>query len=95
MALFFKDLIRQRSALVFIDDILLTSNCKPHALQLIEQLHDIANEGNQKLAPEITFFMLFTVKSLGLEIGWKTQFNQFNPHMLQIKKFLFRPEKLN
>ena len=39
MSLFFKELIRQPSALVYIDDLLLMSISKPHMLQLIKQLH--------------------------------------------------------
>ena len=52
MSLFFKELIHQGSALVFIEDNLLTSNSKPHLLQLINQLHEIANEGKLISAPE-------------------------------------------
>ena len=50
--MFFEELIRQGSALVFIEDNILTSNSKPHLLQLINQLHQIANEGKLISAPE-------------------------------------------
>ena len=59
-SIFRKDLIHQGSALVYIDDILLMSNPKPHMLQLIKQLHDIAKGENLKLAAENSFFMRFT-----------------------------------
>ena len=48
------------------------SYSKPHLLQLIKQLQDIAENENPKLAPQDSFFMLSTVKYLGLEIGFKT-----------------------
>ena len=38
-------------------------------LQLVEQLHDIVNKRNLKLAPE-NVFMLLTVKRLGHEFGF-------------------------
>ena len=44
MFLFFKDLIRHDSALVYFDEIVFMSNCKPHKLQVFKQLYDIANE---------------------------------------------------
>ena len=43
MSLFFEDLIRQGSALVLFDDILLMSNCEPHMLQIVEHFQDNAN----------------------------------------------------
>ena len=58
ISLFSKDLSCQGSALVFIDSIILISNYKQQMLQLIEQLHDIAYEGNLKLAAE-KFQLLF------------------------------------
>ena len=39
MSTFFKTLIEQVSALVYIDDILISSNSKEHMFHLIEQLH--------------------------------------------------------
>ena len=55
------------SALVYIDDILLSSNSKDHMFHLIEQLHLISTKHNLKLAPEKSFSML-----LGHEIGYNT-----------------------
>ena len=48
------------------------SNCKPHILQLLKQLHDNANNENLKIVPAKTFFMLLTVKYLGNENGFST-----------------------
>ena len=72
MSTFFKTLIEQGFALVYIDDILLFSDSKEHMFQLIEQLHIISTKNNLKLAPEKSFFMLLKVKFLGLEIGYNT-----------------------
>ena len=48
------------------------SHSKPHTFQRIEQLHDVAIGENLKLAPEKSFLIIFTVKHLGTEIGFKT-----------------------
>ena len=72
MSSFFKTLIEQGFALVYIDDILLLSNSKEHMFQLLEQLHNISTKNNLKLAPEKSFFMLLKVKFLGHEIGYNT-----------------------
>ena len=72
MSTFFKTLIEQGFALVYIDDILLLSDSKEHLFQLIEQLHLISTKNNLKLAPEKSFFMLLKVKILGHEIGYNT-----------------------
>ena len=72
MSTFFKTLIEQGFALVYIDDILLLSNSKEHMFKLIEQLHVISTKNNLKLAPEKSFFMLLKVKFLGHEIGYNT-----------------------
>ena len=72
MSTFFKTLIEQGFALVYIDDILLLSDSKEHMFQLIEQLHIISTQNNLKLAPEKSFFMLLKVKFLGHEIGYNT-----------------------
>ena len=69
---FFKTLIEQGFALVYIDDILLLSDSKEHMFQLIEQLHIISTKNNLKLAPEKSFFMLLKVKFLGQEIDYNT-----------------------
>ena len=68
---FFKTLIEQGFALVYIYDILLLSNSKELMFQLIEQLHIISTKNNLKL-PEKSFFMLLKVKFLGHEIGYNT-----------------------
>ena len=70
MSSFFKTLIEQGFALVYIDDILLLSNFKEHMFQLIEQLQIISTKNNLKLAPEKNIFTLFKVKLLGHEIGY-------------------------
>ena len=72
MSTFFKTLIEQGFALVYIDDILLLSNSKEQMFQLIEQLHIISTKNNIKLAPEKSFFMLLKVKFLGHELGYNT-----------------------
>ena len=72
MSTFFKTLIEQGFALVYIDDILLLSDCKEHMFQLIEQLYIISTKNNIKLPPEKSFFMLLKVKFLGHEIGYNT-----------------------
>ena len=72
MSTFFKTLVEQGFALVYIDDILLLSDSKEHMFQLIEQLHIISTKNNLKLAPEKSFFMLLKVKFLGHENGYNT-----------------------
>ena len=72
MSTFFKTLIEQGFALVYIDDILHLSDSKEHMFQLIEQLHIISTKNNLKLASEKSFFMLLNVKFLGHEIGYNT-----------------------
>ena len=72
MSTFFKTLIEQRSALVYIDDILLLSNSKEQIFPLIEQLQIISTKNILKLAPEKSFFKLLKVKFLGQEIGYNT-----------------------
>ena len=69
MFTFFKTLVEQGFALVYIDDILLLSDSKEHMFQLIEQLHIISTKNNLTLAPEKSFFMLLKVKFIGHEIG--------------------------
>ena len=72
MSTFFKTHIEQGFALVYIDDILLSSDSKDHMFQLIEQLHVISTKNNLKLAPEKSFFMLLKTKFLEHEIGYNT-----------------------
>ena len=68
MSTFFRPLIDKRSALVYIDDILLLANEKHEKFELIKELHKIASRENLKLAPEKSL----KVKFLGHEIGNNT-----------------------
>ena len=72
MYTFFRTLLEQGFALVYIDDTLLLPDSKKHTFQLIEQLHIISTQNNLKLAPKKSFFMLLKVKFLGHEIGYNT-----------------------
>ena len=72
MSTFFRSLIDKRSALVYIDDILLLADEKQEIFELIKELHKIATKENLKLAPEKSFYMLLKVKFLGHEIGNNT-----------------------
>ena len=72
MSTFFRSLIDKRSALVYIDDILLLANGKQEMFELIKELHTLASRENLKLAPEKSFYMLLKVKFLGHEIGNNT-----------------------
>ena len=72
MSTFFRSLIDKRSALVYIDDILLLANEKQEMFELIKELHTIASRENLKLAPEKSFYMLLKVKCLEHEIGNNT-----------------------
>ena len=72
MSTFFRSLIDKRSALVYIDDILLLADEKQEMFELIKELHKIATKGNIKLAPEKSFYMLLKVKFLGHEMGNNT-----------------------
>ena len=68
MSTFFRSLIDKRSAVVYIDDILLLAIEKQEMFELIKELHTIASRENLKLAPEKSFYMLLKVKFLGHEI---------------------------
>ena len=68
MSTFFRSLIDKRSALVYIDDILLLADEKHEMFELIKELHKIATKENLKLTPEKSFYMLLKVKFLGHEI---------------------------
>ena len=70
--LFFRNLITEGNALVYFGVILRMSNSKPHTLQLIEHLHDIANWGSLELVSEKSFFSFLFVKNLGHDIGFNT-----------------------
>ena len=87
MSTFFRSLIDKRSALVYIDDILLLANEKQEMFELIKELHTIASRENLKFAPEKSFYMLLKVKFLGHEIGNNTMKNQFHPKLKLLKEF--------
>ena len=72
MSTCFRPLIDKRSALVYIDDILLLADEKQEMFEFTKELHIIANRENLKLAPEKSFYMLLKVKFLGHEIGNNT-----------------------
>ena len=72
MSTFFRSLIDKRSALVYIDDILLLADEKQETFELIKELHKIATKENLNFAPEKSFYMLPKVKFLGHEIGNNT-----------------------
>ena len=67
MSTLFRSLIDKRSALVYIDDILLLADEKQEMFELIKELHKIATKKNLKLAPEKSVYMLLKVKFLGHE----------------------------
>ena len=69
---FFKTLIEQGFATVYIDDFLHLSNSKENMFQLIEQLHNITTRNNLKVAPQKSFFMLLEGNFPGHEIGYNT-----------------------
>ena len=72
MSTFFQPLIDKRSALVYINDILLLADEKQEMFELIKELHKIATKENLKLAPEKSIYMLLKVKFLEHEIGNNT-----------------------
>ena len=55
MSVFFRSLIDKRSALVYIDDILLLADEKQEMFELVKELQKIATKENLKLAPENPF----------------------------------------
>ena len=72
MSTFFRSLIGKRSALAYIDDVLLLADEKQEMFEIIKELLKIATEENLKLAPEKSFYMLLKVKLFGHEIGNNT-----------------------
>ena len=72
MSTFFRSLIDKRSALLYIDDILLLADEKHEMFGLIKDFHKRATKDTLKLAPEKSFYMLLKVKFLGHEIGKNT-----------------------
>ena len=92
MSTFFRSFIDERSALVYIDDILLLADDKQEMFELIKELHKIATKENLKLAPEKSFYMLLKVKFLGHEIGNNT-INSIPLKIEAIKKILSTKDK--
>ena len=90
--LFFRPLIDKRSALVYIDDILLLADEKQEMFKLIKDLHIIATRENLKLAPEKSFYMLLKVKFLRHEIGNNTK-KPFSSKIEAIRRFPSPNEK--
>ena len=72
MYTFFKTLMEQGFALVYIDDILLLSDSKEHMFQLIEQLHIIKTKFILNWLLTSFFMLLLKVKFLGHETGYNT-----------------------
>ena len=72
LSTFFKTLIEQGFALVYIDDSFLLPISKEYMSQIIVQLHIITTKNNLKLAPEKSFLMHLRVKFLGHETGYNT-----------------------
>ena len=89
MSTFFKTLIEQGFAFLYIDDIILLSDSKEHMFQLIEQLHIISTKNNIKLAPE-NFFSC-SLKSNFLDMKLVTM--QINRSIQRLQLFIkfFRP----
>ena len=83
MSTSFRSIIDKRSALVYIDDILVLANEKQETFELIKELHTIASRENLKLAPEKSFYMLLKVKVKLVT----TQSNQFHPKSTPLKEF--------
>ena len=65
MSIFFRPLIDKRSALAYIDGILLLADGKQEMFELIKELHILATRENLKLAPKKSFYMLLKVKFFG------------------------------
>ena len=72
MSTFSRSLIDKRSALVYIDDILLLADEKQEMLEFNKELHKIVTKENLKLAPENSFYMLLKVNFIGHENGNNT-----------------------
>ena len=72
MSTFFRPLKDKRSAIVYIDDILLLEHEKQEMFEIIKELHKIATKENLKLAPEKSFYMLLKVTFREHEIGNNT-----------------------
>ena len=87
MSTFFRTLIEQGFALVYIDDILLLSDSKEHMFQLIEQLHITSTKNNLKLAREKSLSCFLRVNSLDMKLA-TIQLNQFSSKLQLFTKFL-------
>ena len=81
----FKRLIHQRSALDYVDVILLLSNSKLRILQLLKQLHDFVERRKLDLAPKKLFscFSLYTISVMKLATKKEAVQSKIAP----IKKF--------
>ena len=93
MSSFFKTLIEQSLALVYIDDILLLSNSKERMFQLFEQLHNISTKHYLKLAPQKSFFCYLKLNFLDVKLVM-TQLNLYTLKLMQFIKFPLLLEKL-
>ena len=92
MSTFFKTLIEQGFALVYIDDILLLSDSKEHMFQLIEQLHIFNTKHNLKLAPEKPFSCFLKLNFLDMKLV-TIQLNQSIRKLQLFMKYLLQLEK--
>ena len=79
MSTFFKKLIEQGFALVYIDDILLLSDSKEHMFQLIEQLHTISTKNNLHTSTFIDF-----LTGLHTPMDYTPNFKHCNPNLSQL-----------
>ena len=93
MSTFFKTLIEQGFALVYIDDILLLSDSKEHMFQLIEQLHVISTNNNLKLALKNLFSCFLKSNSLDMKLV-TIQFNQSTQKLQLFIRSLLQLAKL-
>ena len=64
MSTFFRSIKDARSALLYIDDILLLADGKPEKFGLIKELQIIAKQENLELAPKKSIHMLLKLKVL-------------------------------
>ena len=94
MSTFFKTLIEQGFALVYIDNILILSDSKEHMFQLIEQLHVFSTKNILKLAPEKSIFMFLKSNFSDMKLV-TIQLNQITQKLQLFIKFLLLLAKLH